>query len=196
MWLFHRLRLWGSHGLRPGDSISWTQMGSPRRSPSLPGARFGPERGQGGSELKEEEKDLKEDWKLLKGHLGLLPTPGLPSATVVSDSLSSSIHSRVMRTWPPLFLLSWPFLRGRCMGGTSRRPAGRDKRWAVPPACQDTLLYSQELKARGSTRGLGCAAGLRGSRCQRPVVLVQARVWVRLPGWSPRPAPQQLEPGP
>lgn len=123
-------------------------MGSSRQSPSLlvPGLGL---RESKVAELKEEEEDWKEDWKLLEGHLGLLPHPGLPSTTVASDPLSSSIHSRVMKTWPSRLLLSWPSLRGRCMGGAGRRPVGRDKGSAVPLACRGILLYSQGAEGQG-----------------------------------------------
>lgn len=110
--------------------------------------------------MEEEEEDWKEDWELLEGHLGLLPDPGLPSATVASDPLSSSNHSRAMKPWPSLLLLSWPFLRGRCMGGAGRRPAGGTRarlcRWPV----RTSSFIHRELKARAAPRAQLCP-GLR-----------------------------------
>lgn len=116
MWLFRWLRgarPWGSHGLSPGDSISWTQMGSSRQSPSLPGARFGAEREQV-ARIGRRKRRTGSSWRVTQAS----PHPGLPSATAASArSAAPATAEYCSRGLPPSPVLASP--PGSCMGVTA-----------------------------------------------------------------------------
>lgn len=143
-------------------------------------------------------------WLGLEGGRGGLEAPGgslrppptqacpPPQRPPLAQQLQPQQSTAAVASLP---LLSWPLLQGAAWESL-QVASWPGQGLAVPVACQDTLLYSRRAKARGRVRGLGCAAGLRGGRCQRPVVWVRVRVCVRLPGWSPTPAARQPGPGP